>query len=236
MHYISPKLVYTWKKEPKGQAYFLPDSIPSICAKCNRAMGLMIDTHCYASQTRTVNCDVHCSLCGAKAKAWLVELITEKPFYKEIWTLPIPKGTLKSKFSDKDLPERLFKAYLSAIDCYNAGIYTAAINECGRVIEGITADNFPSDGDRKQLKELSANCHKNSNAENTLFKPILKLSSAIRLSRRSGSHFNLTEDPDVNLAKEVISLTEYAIEYFYLLEGRSKHMKETIERLSIESS
>lgn len=57
------------------------------------------------------------------------------------------------------------------------------------------------------------------------------LSSAIRLGRLTGAHFNIKGKADREVAEQVLNLTEYLIRYFYVLSSDATELETKINAL-----
>lgn len=234
MHEIPVSKARSWKEQGN---YWVPQSIKTICPVCNEPSSLTLKLMHTGNQLNQVTqgLEGECTQCPGKAKVWIINPSDKKSATRaceSIWMLPIPTGKRKAiVFPEGKVPKRILKAYLLAIQCFNSRIWSSAINECGRVIEGVTEDKFPSDEDRKALKNILSQLNQTTTVEATLFRSILELSSAIRLSRKSGSHFQYTDDPNSETASKVIELTEHTLEYFYSLPYKAEQTKKLIDEL-----
>lgn len=241
MHPISVDRVpsSSWKSNQLTKTW-LPESVMTVCPHCNQPSSL-VTTHegfTTGAAGQVVRMKGRCTQCDGISTLWVVNpesIDNGKRKAESIWMLPIPEGQRKPiELPENSVPDRLLRTYKAAVDCFNARIWSSTINECGRVIEGLTSDHFKAD-ERKALGKLVQEAGKDpSSIEAKLFNPVLKLSSAVRLSRRTGSHYNFAEDPDADLASKVLTLTEYALEYFYGLPYRVDAIKEAVEKLEMD--
>ena len=231
MHYIDPKTVYSWRATQKGK-FRVPDSCNSKCPKCSQITALKIDTEEYSAQTLTFNCRGHSTCCNTPVFIWVVEPNVEGTC-KEIWTLPMPKGNWELSIAEDKLPFKLYDAYKEAVEVYNLGRWRAVVTECGRALEGITHDQFPEETERQILKQLGEGEFPDK-LPSRLFEPIIELTKAIRLGRRTGAHFDLTCPADEEIAREVLELTEYCLRYFYVLEDQSEKLANKIHEMTEE--
>lgn len=229
MHYIDPGTIHQWVKSSHGNM-LRPESCGSICADCHKPTALKIDKDTYTPQTNSLSCSAHCTMCGAKAKVWIIAPSTRSAC-REIWTLPVPKSNWILSIEEESLSFKLHDAYKAAVDAYNIGMWRSVVTECGRALEGITQEQFPSKEDRKTLKKLSeGNFPKD--LPSPLFEPIIELTKAVRLGRLTGAHFDLKCPADNQIAREVLELTEYCLKYFYVLPKQSSELKAKIEEMT----
>lgn len=240
MHEISVPLVPPQSWSVHQNKFWVPGKVNTVCPHCNEASSLDLEHKGIQSIGRMniVPASGRCIGCNQISSVWIIEPRSNNTSKgcQSIWMLPIPKSTVRKPIDllEGSASKRIQKTYRGAIDCFNAKIWTACINECGRVIEGISEDKFPTKEDKQKIKSLLQN--NQDSVEKTLFSPILSLTSAVRLSRRTGSHFNFTEDPDEDLADKVLTLTEYALEYFYGLHQRVSAIRGRVDDLTFENT
>lgn len=217
--------------------HHVPASVKTVCPFCNSSSTLTTVVQYVSAQAGKViaGMDGDCTQCDGKSMIWVINPRRKgvsTANCEGIWMLPIPQLIRREATVQNDfVPERIYKAYIAALECFNSQVWTSAINECGRVIEGITQNKFPTKEKRKELKKILEELDKNGSVSATLFKSILELSKAVRLSRRSGSHFDFTNDPDAEIASKVIDLTEYALEYFYGLPQKADDIGKMLDEL-----
>ncbi len=233
MQPIAPKTVPGWKLEGTN---WVPSSIDIICPFCNRPSNLVTHSYIFHPQSLTMVMMGRCVRCSRESKLWAIGVKSQKSndgsTCDEVWMLPKPSIREISIPSDK-LPSEIFDAYEEAVNCYNASFWRATVTECGRALEGVTLDKFSTKEDRQQLKSLSENKkpEDNEGVKSILFAPILELSSAIRLGRLTGAHFNIKGKADREVAEQVLDLTEYLIRYFYILSSNASELEAKIKAL-----
>lgn len=128
---------------------------------------------------------------------------------KELCIHPSPTTHRDSIFGNIKVDERLDRAYKTALDAFNAGIWAAAVTSCRRTLEGIVKVQLP-ESERKgmlaqQLKQLPKHVD--------LSQPLLQLADVLKDGGNIGAHFDLEKEPDMEFATLMIDLTEYLIEY-----------------------
>lgn len=247
MHFIDPKTVPGWNGEKTG--YWIPNCVDSVCGnpECCRTISFVPEpTGWDFEKAKTIITVATCSGCQQQSEFILIDI--KKGDQPEgcgaIWQNPAPTE-LRETLTDKEsVPYDIFDAYEEAIGCFNDRRWRAVVTECGRALEGITHNKFSTEEQRKQLGEISnlkaasldqALSKKEPDLAGivafTLFEPLLDLTKAIRLGRLTGAHFNLKRKADLEIAEEVLSLTEYLIEYFYGLPSRATKLKEKVNEL-----
>jgi hypothetical protein len=233
MHYIDPSKTRNWQLE-QSTKYYVPKSVPSKCPFCNQQSSFETNNYTFSPHLLSIAATGECTLCGEKTKLWVVGVKNEEQVKatnnismtnkqsEEIWMLPKPVIEKEISLDRNKIPERIFKGYEEAINCFNSGYWRATVTECGRTLEGITQNKFDNEKEIGKLTKTIDDFDKTDTinitekTKNTLFSPILKLSKAIRLGRNKGAHFDIAE-PNKEVAEKVLELTEYAIRYFYVL-------------------
>lgn len=246
MHFIDPKAVphSDWFM-PDGFRFYVPKHLGTICPECHQH--LFIDVEVVGNELieiSSVGMRGRCprSVCGfSDIKVFLVGARTrnQTPQCSEIWMLPDP-GVRTLLVSSASLPrgfsDRMFVAYKNSIDTYNSGMWSPSVSSSGRVIEAIGKSFFPSTDGSETIRELftklRTSLNSNSNPDyKTLLMPILNLDKTLALSRNSGSHFDLSKEPDKDVANKLIDLVEFLLRYIYLIPGEAKDLDEAVRLL-----
>lgn len=229
MHKIDIKKVWKWKVIPNHKPDIaVPESFPSLCAHCDTLVSLTVDEYKYNPITSTIDCRCHCAFCNQRADVWITKPTNRHPYCAEIWTLPIPRSRKLSTINADLVPEEIYDAYEASIDAFNVGLWRSVVTECGRALEAITKDKFPEEEDRKKLSDLAQN-KLNHPLPSQLFEPILELTKTIRLGRLTGAHFGIKVKTDRDIADKVFNLTEYVINYFYVLSDSCDYLENKIK-------
>lgn len=123
------------------------------------------------------------------------------------------------------MPPRIRRAYQDTLASYNAHIWSATTTCARRTLEGIVGelvpDATPNASLAKNLKALSESVD--------LAQPLITLSHAVREGGNLGAHFDLKTDPDRDVARAVLDLVEYLLEYVYTVPAM---VSETNKRLN----
>ena len=237
MHRVEIDKAHGWKAFLTNiDHYAVPEEVDAVCGFCNYHVALTCDSHQIDFNTQTVCMKGACRRCGEASTVLMTGLKPWAEFHggkkpDEFWILPKPifREVLVRKNSVSD--DDIFEAYEEAIKLFNGGFWRASVTECGRALEGVTKDKFPTDEDRKTLGKISSNKDKEDPLRAILFSPILELSSAIRLGRMTGAHFKIKGSANREVASLVLDMTEYLMRYFYELSEDSKRLEAMIEAL-----
>jgi len=237
MHRVGIDKAHGWKPFPATiDGFAVPNEIDAICGFCNFHVALTCDTYNPDPNTQTVCMKGACRRCEKVSTVLMTGLKSWRGFQDgqqpdEFWILPKPifREVLVRKDSVPD--DDVFEAYEEAIKLFNGGFWRASVTECGRALEGVTKDKFPTDEDRKKLGKISSNKDKEDPLRAILFSPILELSSAIRLGRMTGAHFKIKGTANREVASLVLDMTEYLMRYFYELSEDSKSLEAMIEAM-----
>lgn len=248
MHFIDPRTVLKrdWVMHG-GTKRWIPVRISSICgwSDCARKIQLFSVKPQYVDQ-RSACLESECGDCRKSSKFYAIGLSNHQtlPWCESVWQHPIPEFKALS-ISSGSLLFEIFDAYEEAVGCFNDGRWRAVVTECGRALEGITQDKFVTKEQREALAAIaqSGELDVSSNASEfrqqvagILFGPLLDLTKVIRLGRLTGAHFNLKRKADQEIAREVLDLTEYVIQYFYTLQPRAEALRVKIDEMEISNA
>lgn len=64
-----------------------------------------------------------------------------------------------------------------------------------------------------------------------LSKPILELADVLKDGGNIGAHFDMDREPDMAFATVMIDLTEYILEYLYVIPKHSEALKSRLEKI-----
>jgi hypothetical protein len=179
-----------------------------------------------------------CAACDEKPTFVLLDLKAPEPNKPEVGKLFIypsagHRSPLPNFAETEDVPDALARAYISAINVYNAGEWNAAATLVRRALEGVT---------KTQLQEESTPSNLASQLEAladhlALDKPLIGLAHALRKGGNLGAHFDLEHEADRQTATLMLDLLDYLFEYLYVLPGRVERLDSRVERLpSAEST
>lgn len=130
-----------------------------------------------------------------------------------IYMYPPAVNYLPAPEFSSDIPDPLLKAFVSTVDAFNASNYVATAVCCRRTLEGIFKYLVPED---QQKKPLDVMIRKVAD-EKDLAAPLSSLSHAIRSGGNLGAHFDAEKEPTFEMAREMVKLLQYLIEYLYVL-------------------
>lgn len=144
---------------------------------------------------------------------------------------PAPKIRSRMKGLDEveDFPTALNRAYISAVNVYNAGEWNGAASLSRRLLEGIAKNILPNSKHDKPLhvQIQSLPDHRD------LKQPFITLAHAIREAGNMGAHFDIREANE-ETATLMLDLLEYLMEYLYLLPKQINQLDEAIRRIDGE--
>ncbi len=123
-------------------------------------------------------------------------------------------GDFSGKFDlSESVPEPLRRAFQSTLKSYNAGIYTATAATGRRTLEGVFKYLLPDEDQGKTLYQMIELVAKTED----LSKPLLSLAHAIRGGGNLGAHFDVEREPDAEVARKIVELLGFLIDYLYVL-------------------
>ena len=122
------------------------------------------------------------------------------------------------------VPPRVAAAYRESLETLNAQMWGSTATACRRTLEGTLADKL---GDKRE-KYLHQNISKLPGAVD-LGKPLVEISDALRRGGNLGAHFDSDRDPTPGMARQMVELMEYLLEYLYVLPGQIEQLKAHVE-------
>lgn len=217
--------------ENRGNAR-LPRAIDTVCPFCGRSLTFAISWSGGRVNRTLMFTEGRCSACDDKSTFVLVDLKAPESNKPEVGKLFIyPAAGHRSPLPDfadtEDVPDALARAYISAINVYNAGEWNAAATLVRRALEGVTKTQLPDESTpsnlASQLEALADHLE--------LDKPLIGLAHALRKGGNLGAHFDLEHEADRQTASLMLDLLDYLLEYLYVLPGRVEKLDSRVERL-----
>ena len=229
MHPIPLSSVAAWTNHNVGGKW-TPATLDTICPLCSRLLTLTLGVAIHDPHRDTVAFTARCPACAQPVHIWVVEpgngndasartcsgiyMHPKPPLKREPVT---PSGSLGS--------EPLERAYHSALKAYNVGLWDASITSCRKTLEGIVQSLDPS-GTGPLFKRLQELFQKPD-----LLKPLAHLTNTLRQGGNLGAHFDLEREPDEQIARLMLDLLEYFLEYTFVLSEKSKSLEHKLGQL-----
>lgn len=218
-------------------SYYIPESLDCICGFCVTLANLQTSSPTIDSKTSTVLMQGRCTRCQKESTIYLINVKRNKnEMPDECWVHPKPE-IREYKFTEADIrPPKIFRAYKEAVDLFNEGKHSASMGACGRTVEGIAKEEFPIKSTNKDtigslFKKLESEFNQLPIELHGLLKPLLLLGNELRIGRNTGAHFNTEKEPDRELAGKIIDLTEFLMQYVYILGDEASKVEEMIKNL-----
>lgn len=228
---LPSSVVRQWKAI---EGWSFPQSISVRCPSC---MGIGIFTTSWSRSNERSETNVSVAECpGCKAQIhlfvykWLrIGNGATRPQLIFMHPDPPIEKTADPELEDILDDERLVRAYKEALTALNAGLWNLAALACGRVLEGIT-EKLLKGNDRKQV--LAARIRRMA-GEIDLGKPLIDLANLMKEGRNLGAHFDADKETSPELAKHLVDLLGYLLDYLFLLPARLSRVEAS---LAIQSS
>lgn len=228
MKLISEQDIKKWQTR-NGNMIF-PSIINVNCAHCGRLQVFNVSS--WTPHQKAANyIVVKCAVCDKVIIFFYVDLCPAENETIQGTLYMYPNSNLSQERRPKDDIlqlgddwERVKKAYVSAIDVYNAGVWPATLGECRRTLEGISKKLVTDDNISKLHKRIEMLPQRHD-----LQKPILDLAFLVKEGGNLGAHFDNEKDPDQELATMMLDLLEYLIEYLFVLPARIDSIRTKVE-------
>jgi hypothetical protein len=241
MHCVDIEKSHNWQpmNTVNGVTLAYPESIDVQCGYCNRHVSLISGKEISKnSETSSATIKGRCPLCQKNSTVLIVGCVTWERYTsylkgaEELWILPKPEIREPKLDSEKINNKRISKAYREAVKAFNDNSPSLVISSCGRIVEGIGKIKFPNAKEIRDIGPLFNNLRKELKAVpafKPLLMPLIEMGEALRLGRNPASHFDLETDPSLELAGKVLDLTEFLLEYIYVISGESNNVEELIK-------
>ena len=211
-----------------------PVSIDTPCPGCGKLVNFTLANH-YNDQPRsTISATGQCPACGDAAQFWVVKPGAAHDSAQRgcdgLFIFPKPRPRRQPVISNDELDvAALARAYHSAVNAYNAGLWDACATSCRKTLEGIVKTQFP---DAKpplfnQLKEVFS--------RQELLEPLIHLTDTLRKGGNLGAHFDLEKEPDQEVATLMLDLLDFIMDYIFRLRSRSQQLEQRLDTLGTEN-
>lgn len=227
MHEVYDDLVAHWEISDKRR---LPIAIDLICPLCSRTVTFTLK---WGSKNNTLMfTSSRCPACSHQVVFILVEfqeIESGGDIKGRLYAYPSPKirYPLDEITEIEEFSDNLQSAYMSAINVYNVGEWTAAAVLSRRVLEGVAKSLIPEGEQQGNLYQQLRSLPKYRDLE----APILTLADAIRKGGNLGAHFDLEKEPDEETVTLMINLLDDLIEYLFILPTKINKLDDAIENL-----
>jgi hypothetical protein len=168
-----------------------------------------------------------CANCKGNVRLLAVFEVVNKQFSSspaEIRMFPSPKASFEVPAFPAGVPDVLAKSMEDTVRAFNSQIYGACATSGRRTLEGIFKYMVAEESRGKNLYELIRAAEK----EIDFKEPLRRLADAIRNGGNLGAHFDEEREPDVEMARQMLELLTYLIEYLYVLPDQIKKLEDTI--------
>ena len=212
-----------------------PQGLDTICLYCNRNVHLMLQ-HMYFDKIRnSIISSVRCPACRENSTLWIMnpEQFSNKAKTKckEMYIYPCPVLVRELVLPSGSIGEHaLERAYSSAINAYNAGLWDSCATSCRKTLEGIVHVLNPNGKGTlyERLDKLFS--------EVNLSEPLLHVSESIRKGGNIASHFDLEKETDKEVATLMLDLLDYFLQYTFLLKEKAKELEKRLDELGRKES
>ena len=210
-----------------------PVSVDPLCPSCDKRVNFTLANHYFDQPRVTISATGQCPACGDKAQFWVVkpELTnTSQRGCDGLFIFPKPRPLRQPVIAKDELDvPALERAYHSAVNAHNAGLWAACATSCRKTLEGIVKTQLP---DAKppffnQLKEVFS--------RQELLDPLIHLTDMLRKGGNLGAHFDLEKEPNEEVATLMLDLLDFIMDYIFRLKYRSQHLETRLDSLGGEN-
>ena len=202
--------------------YRVPNCVDTICPFCGRPMSFSLNEWRDARNVNSLYMASRCSACNKSANFLWTRCKKEGTTQNDMsgfYMWPVPK-LIRQPISGLDatsaFPEKLGRAYASAIRTFNVRECIGSTVLCGRLLEGLLKELLPENSEHRNIADGLKQLPKHVK----LYEPLLKLADGIRKGRNIGAHFDPEKEPDQEITEMMLDLLDYLIEYLFILPDR----------------
>jgi hypothetical protein len=208
--------------------FFSPASVNCNCPSCGRAVnfrfaGCRVDTNFWL-----LTHQVSCGGCSKKIKFFGNYKTAENETERHVLSLFVfaEKGFyLHVPDFSQAISEKLNRSFVSSVESFNSGNYSAATVMGRRTLEGLFKSLVEDPKKHRNLNSLIEAAAK----EKDLTAPLHRLSHAVRDGGNLGAHFDLDREPTAEVAKMLVELVQYLIEFLYVLPTNIETLEKALD-------
>jgi len=215
MQQVDFSAVPNWKK---FNGYWVPESVDHACPYCAKLVNFSPYHMSYEKETNSILAVARCPGCRESVYFWFIDttfainLVNKE--CAQIVLYPSPRIPKREGLKGYDIiPVGIRRAYLEALDVYNAGVW-GVLSTCGkRALETILSDLLPAGKQTgsfaDQVMQLSASM--------TQTKPLLAVANMLRQDGPLGTCLEYKTAPDQATALALVEVVEILLQYGYTL-------------------
>lgn len=211
-------------------SFKIPNSISCHCPFCGSKVTFSLVNHNHDAHRSSCSSTAKCPHCDKSVHFFIMKPWNKSSTNKEhapegIYMYPAISTFRNPKDYKHYVSESLQKTYESALDSYNSKNYIATAVGCRRTLEGIFYFLLDEEDRKKNLHNSIEIAKKKID----WVAPLNSLAHMIRQGGNLGAHFDEEREPDENMAKSMIELLEYLMEYLYELPKKIKDLQRNLE-------
>lgn len=227
MQLIPTSSVKSWAMLGTSKA---PTSISSVCPHCGEKVIFSLSGHHDDTGRLAIAAVARCPGCNQLTRFWALRNAQKPSDDKDnpaaVYMYPPAKSFYPSPKFSSDVPEPLQRAFVSAVDALNSHNYTATAVCARRTLEGIFKYLVPEAKRNASLEKMI----ELAKSEIDLSAPLTSLSHAVRDGGNLGAHFDMENEPDETLARQMVELVDYLISYLYVLPSEIEKVESKLGR------
>ncbi len=232
MHSLDQSTVPSWQNVAN---WWFPSSIDTNCPFCGKLVNFAPTGHQYDAPRKTMASNARCPGCGETVYIWAIDPGPANDSSKQTCSclaiFPPPDAHREPIKGSNAIPDRIRRAYLETVGVFNAGVWSATATCTRRTLEGLVKEMLSTESS----ETLAARIKSLSKSED-LGKPLVTLSDLIREGGNIGAHFDLDREPDREMARAMLDLLDYLLEYVYGLPAMIETLKNRINESEEQSA
>lgn len=230
MHEIHISNVNQWHNDKSIRS---PLNFSHNCPNCNSYVSFTVSNHrSYLTQFATM-ATATCPSCLVESLIVCCGKDSDEGKYPATIALYPHPRTRTPVDGYNILPEKVSKAYISAVNAYNYQLWSNVAVSCRRTLEGVI-NSLPGMQSNKTLYAALQELGKSHTG--VLAGPLIKLAELLRSGGNLGAHFDEDLEPDEDMATALLDLLDYLITYLHVLPGKLTELENRIQQLATPGS
>jgi hypothetical protein len=168
-----------------------------------------------------------CPGCHEEVRFWIIDPLPSDTEDKRCGCLcmhPSPKLNYQAMIGLDAVPQPIGGAYTSAVNAFNGRDWPGTAGHCRRVLEGIVKNLLPDEDPKQHLAVLLRQLPDKVD----LTKGVTALADALKEGGNLGAHFGWEPAADEPMAKQMLELSEFVMEYIYIMPSRARHLQDSV--------
>ena len=207
-----------------------PKAISSFCPYCGAKVTFTLGLHTDDSHRNTISSSSNCPDCNKPVRFWTLRdpshKIDQSKNPEHVYMHPGLDNIYRKPAFAPNVPVPLQRSFIATVDSFNSKNFNATAVSARRTLEGIFKHLVSAEQRNQNLAKLITLVSQDTN----FAKPLNDLSHAVREGGNIGAHFDMENEPDEVLARQMVELVDYLISFLYVLPGKIQQLESSLDK------